>query len=105
MKQILVIRRIVGLSMAPLLNPGQIVIAVRLPISSNAVVIARQNNREVIKRVVRLSRLPSGSYEVWLQGDNPTHSSDSRKYGFVPAADILGVVVWPRGLRNALNRV
>ena len=46
--------------------------------------------------------IPDG--HIWLEGDNPWNSSDSRNYGSVPAAMIVGRVllrVWPlRG--NAL---
>lgn len=46
---------------------------------------------------VRTVVVPPG--HVWLQGDNLTHSMDSRDYGPVPLALIKGKVfmqVWPR---------
>lgn len=44
---------------------------------------------------------------VWLEGDNPANSSDSRSYGAVPAACIVGRVVcrvWPLRGRAFLER-
>lgn len=40
--------------------------------------------------------VPPGSF--FVLGDNPTMSTDSREYGFVPASDVTGVVwrrIWP----------
>ena len=36
--------------------------------------------------------VPDGS--VWLEGDNPPKSRDSRHYGVIPASLIIGRVVW-----------
>ena len=44
----------------------------------------------------KLVTVPKG--HIWLEGDNPNNSTDSRHYGTVPAALILGRVllkVWP----------
>ena len=43
-----------------------------------------------------VEQVPAG--HVWIEGDNPTHSLDSRQYGPVPLALIRGrvlVQVWP----------
>ena len=40
--------------------------------------------------------IPDG--QIWVEGDNPWNSSDSRNYGAVPASLIVGRVlgrVWP----------
>lgn len=89
----LMIRRIVGHSMQPTLLPGTIVIGCRrrLQYVPRSVVIARMSGREVIKRVDSVQ--PDG---VWLLGDNPVYSTDSRQGGLVRQSDILAVVVWPR---------
>jgi hypothetical protein len=43
-----------------------------------------------------ITQVPTG--HIWIQGDNPTHSLDSRQYGPVPLALVKGRVlaqVWP----------
>jgi signal peptidase I len=63
----------------------------------------RRNNDMVSKRLKRyIPGLPGGIVIpdgcLWLEGDNPWNSSDSRTYGPVPAALIVGRVlcrVWP----------
>jgi nickel-type superoxide dismutase maturation protease len=48
-----------------------------------------------IKRLRRVE--PSG--QLWLQGDNPAGSTDSRQFGAVPATALRGRVLlrlWPR---------
>ncbi|GAX82260.1 hypothetical protein CEUSTIGMA_g9688.t1 [Chlamydomonas eustigma] len=59
---------------------------------NEVVVVYPDRDHADIRRVV----VPAG--HVWIQGDNPTHSLDSRQYGPVPLALIRGRVllqVWP----------
>jgi type IV secretory pathway protease TraF len=53
------------------------------------VVVVRRPERLVIKRVRR--SFADGS--VWVAGDNPSASDDSRLYGPVPVADVVGRVL------------
>jgi len=51
-------------------------------------------------------RVPSG--HLWLEGDNPDNSTDSRTYGPVPAALVRGTVVaklWPPGRSRRIARL
>lgn len=60
------------------------------------VVVARRPDRPellVVKRCRRL--LPGGG--VWLEGDNPAASDDSRLFGPVPPAAVLGRVLFRYG--------
>ena len=84
------------------------------PISVGDVVVLKHPTRNgtVCKRILglpgdqvldsRLSIVPDG--HLWVEGDNPANSSDSRNYGPVPASLLVGralMRVWPlRG--NAL---
>lgn len=89
------------------INKGDIVICSR-PLSSamQDIVIKRVHavERETVTLYpdaqhanVRLIEVPKG--HIWLQGDNPTQSLDSRTYGPVPTALVKGRVlfqVWPK---------
>ena len=80
-----------GLSMVPALAPGEQVLARRgVPPRPGAVVVIRREGRYVVKRVVRRT----GDGGVWVEGDNAAVSTDSRTYGAVPAADVVGEVRW-----------
>eukprot|EP00937_MAST-01D_sp_MAST-1D-sp2_P005152 g5152.t1 len=110
----------IGPSMMPTFNSsGDIVLLERLTTRLNRlergdVVVARSptNARQTVcKRVralggdrvrvngpfgERAMNVPAGY--VWLEGDNPSNSTDSRHYGPVPAALVMGRVflkAWP----------
>jgi phage repressor protein C with HTH and peptisase S24 domain len=79
--------------MLPSLRPGTIVLAVPFTgvVSVGLVVICTQNNREIIKRVTNIKK---GA--VFLTGDNPGASTDSRHFGWVEGDKVTAKVVWPR---------
>lgn len=88
-------RRVVGVSMRPTLNNGQITIILKtLNIRDGDIVMAKIKNSEVIKRVTSLDR-----YKVFLEGDNKNHSTDSRHYGAVPISNIIGRLIYPRNIQ------
>lgn len=76
--------------MAPTYQPGNVVFGwnLRKPRVGD-VVVARQQNRDVIKRVQMTN--PSGGY--FLVGDNPSASTDSRVHGWVDSKAVQGVVM------------
>lgn len=79
-------RRVAGESMKPNLQPGQIIVgSSRGAWHVGDIVVARYQGREIIKRVTKSSR-----DQVWLAGDNPDRSTDSRHFGAVNKRDILG---------------
>ncbi len=88
--------RVTGLSMIPLLKPGEEVLVnpkayhQSLPQVRDLVVAVHpyRPDLKIIKRVVFVSE--DGS--CFLQGDNLTESSDSRSFGLVVAEKILGKV-------------
>ncbi len=87
-----------GSSMAPTLRANDWIVVDRHAYSRamarpGHVVLAldpRDPSREIVKRVVRVTL----HNEAWLEGDDPTASTDSREYGPVPRTLILGRVKW-----------
>ncbi len=82
-----------GSSMLPTLAPGDHVLAWRRGrIRPGDLVVAvdpRAPARLVVKRAVVVG--PAG---LVLRGDNPAASTDSRRYGPVPASRVVGRVLW-----------
>jgi phage repressor protein C with HTH and peptisase S24 domain len=81
--------------MLPTLQQGQIVVFTSgLPVRVGDIVMFRHEGREKIKRVARQE-----FGKIYLLGDNPEGSTDSRTFGWVGAETVGGVLVWPR-LKN-----
>jgi len=78
-----------GRSMAPTLLPGErlLVLRARRIRPDDLVLVAdpRRRSRLLVKRV--RSEDASG---VWIEGDNPAESTDSRTFGPVPRTLVLG---------------
>jgi len=95
----ILLRRVAGGSMLPALRPGQVVVAIRAtrrlvrPSQVGQIVIIRHDGLDKIKRVSQVR-----DDRIFVVGDNPEHSTDSRHFGWLPAASIRGRVVWPRPL-------
>lgn len=85
-------RRVSGNSMAPTLHDGQLVVGRQTrELVAGDVVIISHNGLEKIKRIER----HEGDL-VYLLGDNPSASTDSRTLGWLPAKTILAKVIWPK---------
>ena len=87
--------------MLPTLRPGTIVItqAVWQKYIIGDVIIAQYDGRDIIKRIADM-RASRHLTEIYLLGDNPDESSDSRDYGWLPISVALGKVIWPRQMRS-----
>ncbi len=78
--------------MAPTLKAGQLVIGRQTrELRAGDVVIVSHNGLEKIKRIER----QQGDL-IYLLGDNPGVSTDSRDFGWLPAKTIIAKVVWPK---------
>lgn len=78
--------------MVPTLPPKTLVIGVRWrDIKPGHVVVARHEGREKIKRIEDIR-----DREVYLVGDHPESSTDSRHFGWIPIEDVLVRIVWPK---------
>jgi signal peptidase I len=88
--------------MAPTLQPGDYLVAVRPHRirRGDVVVVAHPTHPlEVVKRVVALpgevaAGRTLGRDEYLVVGDNPIRSTDGRSFGPVPRESIRGVVRW-----------
>lgn len=85
----IVMRRVVGQSMAPALAEGQFVVALSGHYKEGQIVIALVKDKEVIKRIKTIV-----GDDYYLLGDNLTASTDSRSYGPIGAVSILGRVIF-----------
>ena len=79
--------------MLPALRPGGIVLASgwHTPFKAGDIVVAWHNGLEKIKRIEA-----TRNAQVYLVGDNPAHSTDSRAFGWLDKTYLVGKVVWPR---------
>lgn len=92
-RRVLLIRRVAGGSMLPGLRPGQLLVAVgwfMRPVVGDVVIISH-NGLEKVKRVQK--RRPDS---VYIVGDNPVASTDSRDFGWIDAHCVIAKVIWPR---------
>jgi phage repressor protein C with HTH and peptisase S24 domain len=87
------VRAVSGMSMSPVLQPGNIVLAKRRPkdLRVGDVVIVEHNGLDKIKRIRRL-----GADKVYVEGDNKRYSTDSRQFGWLPRSSVRGKVIWPK---------
>jgi nickel-type superoxide dismutase maturation protease len=91
---------VTGPSMAPTIKHGDQLLVRRtrrghVPTPGAVVVVQLPDGTEAVKRVVRVEADDS----VWVEGDNPGGSTDSRTLGALPASAVIGSVVlrlWPR---------
>lgn len=79
--------------MLPTLRPGRLVAMVRShrPYMPGDVIIFEHQGLEKIKRV---SGTRAG--KLFVRGDNPGASTDSRHFGWLEMETVKGKVIWPK---------
>lgn len=79
--------------MVPVLPPGILVFGLRWfkHVGPGKVIIFTRQGREIIKRVEHIE--PDG---IYVLGDHPETSTDSRHYGPIESSSVQSVVIWPR---------
>jgi nickel-type superoxide dismutase maturation protease len=89
--------RVKGDSMAPRLPSGAFVVAHSIdgatPLNVGDVVVARRPDRPELEIIKRIQAIDAGG-AIFLAGDNPASSTDSRQFGAVGRQDILARVRW-----------
>lgn len=89
----LVLRQIVGHSMDPNFIEGRVVVASGWfnQLKSHDVVIIFHDGMEKIKRIEHIN-----GDELYVRGDNPSSSTDSRQFGWIDMVHVQAKVLWPR---------
>jgi phage repressor protein C with HTH and peptisase S24 domain len=82
--------RVSGESMEPSYKPGRLVVGLRCAKPHRGDVVVADFGRLLIKRVGRIET--DGG--LWLLGDNPGMSSDSRDFGPVPPECVKAVILF-----------
>ena len=82
--------KVKGRSMEPSLFEGDYVL-LRLTknVKTGEIVVFERNGHEIIKRVSRIQ-----DESLWVLGDNPKYSTDSRAYGWIERERVVGKVIW-----------
>jgi nickel-type superoxide dismutase maturation protease len=83
--------------MAPRLPSGALVVARRVdqmtPLQVGQVVVARRPDRPGLEIIKRIQAIDGGG-AIFLAGDNPSSSTDSREFGALPREQIVARVHW-----------
>ena len=79
--------------MLPTLRSGRIVVGLRSVrgLRSSGIIMIHHNQTDKIKRIKSIKE-----DRLFIVGDNPEHSLDSRTFGWVSADEVIGKVIWPR---------
>ena len=79
--------------MVPILPPGTLVIGLRYfrRLRPGNVVVLKHDNREKVKRVDQIQ-----DNQVFVLGDHPETSTDSRHFGWLPIEYVQARIIWPR---------
>ena len=102
MKWPIIIRRVSGHSMLPVLPPGTYVFGMRLfkKLNVGDTVIFLHDGKEKIKRIGHID-----GPRLFVIGDHPEASVDSRQFGLIEASTVMAKVFWPHAPKTRAENV
>jgi nickel-type superoxide dismutase maturation protease len=90
--------RIEGNSMLPTLRPNEYVLVnTNAPVETNDIVVVLfgEEQKALVKRLaLMLDAYGNDDNYIWVLGDNPQESTDSREFGRLPLNNLVGRVMW-----------
>ena len=102
MKLPIIVRKISGHSMMPVLPPGTYIWGAKYfrNLHAGDTVIFVHENREKVKRIHDIK-----GKEIYVLGDHPEASKDSRHFGWLPISSVLAKVIWPHAPHSRAENV
>lgn len=89
-------RRVKGDGMYPTLEKGQLLlIRHRSKLRINDIIVFMYDGVEKVKRICGME----GEF-LYVLGDNPHYSTDSRQYGYIKRSSVVGTVIVPHEKMN-----
>lgn len=80
--------RVSGDSMIPTYRSGDTLLGLRWFVPRLGQIVVAHTNKPLIKRITRIT-----NGQIWIEGDNPDHSTDSRHFGPVARRQIEAKII------------
>lgn len=96
----IIIRRVHGHSMVPVLPPGTTVWGWGWfrSLKPGQVIVFRHDGHEKIKRIDHIA-----DDKLFVVGDHPETSTDSRHFGLIDPSDVIAKIFWPHSPKDRIE--